>query len=243
MFELMLRPHDAERRPWMIAAVSFLFSFSAYVISLYLFPENFGIASVFMTSMFLLPLFHLLLIREEKMEEHKKDELGIVLELFWLMFLGVTINYALLPVVGFPAPSEQAREISAVTGHLTIPEIGQKIITNNLKVLFITYMFSLFFGATSIFILVWNASIVGTWLATIFVPKQGFLAGVFTGLLSISLHGLPEITAYFLAAIAGGLLSVAVKRRKTEEMAVHSLVLFGISLVLILIAGIIEAYA
>ena len=239
----MLRPHDAERRPWMIAAVSFLFSFSAYVISLYLFPENFGIASVFMTSMFLLPLFHLLLIREEKMEEHKKDELGIVLELFWLMFLGVTINYALLPVVGFPAPYAQSKQISAVTGHLTIPEIGQKIITNNLKVLFITYMFSLFFGATSIFILVWNASIVGTWLATIFVPKQGFLAGLLTGLLSISLHGLPEITAYFLAAIAGGLLSVAVKRRKTEEMAVHSLVLFGISLVLILIAGIIEAYA
>ena len=240
MFEFMLRPHDAERKPWMIAVVSFMFSFSAYILSLYLFPKDFGIASVFLTSMFLLPLFHLILVREEKMEEKGKDELRLVLEIFWLMFVGVMANYTLLPAIGFPVPAEQSEEIASITGYLTLSEIGQKIISNNLKVLFITYMFSLFFGATSIFILVWNASIVGVWLYRAF-SSNGFM-GIVSGLSGIALHGSLEISAYFLAAIAGGLLSVAVRRKKMDEIAHHSLLLFGVSLVLIVVAGILEAY-
>ncbi len=240
MFELMLRPYDAERRPWMIAVVSFLFSFSAYVISLYLFRSSHGIASVFLTSLFLLPLFHLILVREERMEEKGKDETGLVLEIFWMMFLGVMFNYLFVSAVGFPQPQEQVNEINSITGYVTVSDIGEKIIRNNLKVLLITYTFSLFFGATSIFILVWNASIVGTWLYLAF-SKSG-MTGILSGLAGIALHGIPEISAYFLAAIAGGMLSVAVKRRKTDEIAHHSLLLFGISLVLIIVAGILEAY-
>jgi len=66
------------------------------------------------------------------------------------------------------------------------------------------------------------------------------------GLGSIALHGVPEIAAYFVAALAGGMLSVAIIREKFkghfEKIFIDSIAFLALAEVLIIVAAFLEAY-
>ena len=70
--------------------------------------------------------------------------------------------------------------------------------------------FSLLFGAGAIFILVWNASVIA---AAIGIFAQGSLSQLPVAILRYMVHGVPEIAAYFIGALGGGIISVAVIRK------------------------------
>ena len=85
---------------------------------------------------------------------------------------------------------------------------------NNLKVMLFCLFFSLFFGAGAIFILTWNASVIGAAMGTFATEKLGIFG---THLITFPLslmrymtHGVFEILAYFMAGLAGGIISVAI---------------------------------
>lgn len=116
------------------------------------------------------------------------------------------------------------------------------IFFNNLEILMLAIIFSFLYGAGAIFLIGWNASIIGVLIA------QNILAANHFGFLGLLPHGIPELVAYFSAAIAGGLLSVAVVKRKIKKYAFKQImeevmifILLGV--VSLIVGAIIETYS
>jgi hypothetical protein len=116
------------------------------------------------------------------------------------------------------------------------------IFSNNLSVLFLAVLFSFIYSAgAAIFLLGWNASVVGVSIG------QSFLQAEFFRFLGLLPHGIPELMGYFLGAISGGLISVALSKRKYythefERIAMDSFILLLLAGFSLLIGGVIEAY-
>jgi len=118
------------------------------------------------------------------------------------------------------------------------------IIGNNFGVMIFTLIFSLIFGAGAIFVLAWNASVIS---AAIGIFTEYKLTEIPLGILRYMIHGFPEIAAYFITALAGGILGVGVVRhgignKKFTKVLLNVLVLMGIGVIVLLIAAVIEVY-
>lgn len=118
------------------------------------------------------------------------------------------------------------------------------IFANNIYVLIFTIIFSLAFGAGAIFILVWNASVIGAAMG-IFAQKS--LIALPMSLVRYMFHGIPEISAYFVGALAGGIVSVAVIRKDLRgerlwTILQDALLLIILAIVILIIATLIEVY-
>lgn len=118
------------------------------------------------------------------------------------------------------------------------------IIENNVSVMIFTLIFSLIFGAGAIFILVWNASVIS---AAIGIFARYNVADIPLGIARYSIHGLPEIAAYFITALAGGIFGVGLirhglKDEKFLKVVENVIVLIFISLVILIIAALLEVY-
>jgi len=85
------------------------------------------------------------------------------------------------------------------------------IFNNNFGVLLFILILSIFYGAGAIFIIAWNASIIGVFFGEMFLVGQhvrgfGFLQGMLIG------HGPPELLSYVFAALAGAIFSAAISK-------------------------------
>ena len=107
-----------------------------------------------------------------------------------------------------------------------------------------TLIFSLIFGAGAIFVLAWNASVIAAAI------------GIFTGydwkeipigIARYMIHGFPEIAAYFVTALAGGIFGVGVIRNGIKSKVFlrileNTVMLLFIALIFLIIAAVIEVY-
>ncbi|MEM4257369.1 MAG: stage II sporulation protein M [Candidatus Diapherotrites archaeon] len=105
------------------------------------------------------------------------------------------------------------------------------IFKNNMWVMVMALIFSLVWGAGALFLLGWNASVIGLFIATE-INSHSFEAGVARAI-SYLPHGIPEITAYFLAAIAGGIISAAISKSRFKPHEVRTIILDAGLLVLL----------
>ena len=118
------------------------------------------------------------------------------------------------------------------------------IVGNNFGVMIFTLLFSLIFGAGAIFILAWNASVIS---AAIGIFTKYNLQEVPFGILRYMIHGFPEIAAYFITALAGGIFGFGVARHKVGDekflrVLGNVLVLVTIALIILMIAALMEVY-
>ena len=118
------------------------------------------------------------------------------------------------------------------------------IIGNNFGVMIFTLIFSLIFGAGAIFVLAWNASVIS---AAIGIFTRYNISEIPVGLLRYMIHGFPEIAAYFITALAGGIFGVGVMRhgianKKFVHIALNVIILIASALVILIIAAFIEVY-
>jgi len=130
------------------------------------------------------------------------------------------------------------------TGFLTSKEKLVAIFTNNIYVLIFTLIFSLIFGAGAIFILAWNASVIA---AAIGIFSKSGLSSLPFGILRFMVHGIFEIAAYFIGALAGGIISIAIIRHdiKSEKfwtILQDSLNLIILAVIVLVIAALIEVF-
>ncbi|MBS3140110.1 stage II sporulation protein M [Candidatus Woesearchaeota archaeon] len=199
------------------------------------------------------------------LKEHTK-----VLIFLMFLFLGITVAlmfaYLILPqsVTNIIFDLQRTAIInvnssiqSSVTGGVTKLELLGKIMFNNIKVLFFCLLFSLLYGAGAIFILTWNASVIATAIGAL-VKTEIAKASSVIGFTSISsyfgittfsffrymIHGFFEIAAYFIAGLAGGIISIALIKHNLKErrVLVDSLDLILISLAMLLVAALIEVF-
>jgi len=134
--------------------------------------------------------------------------------------------------------------ISKTTAFLTAKGKIVNIFANNIYVLIFTLIFSLVFGAGAIFILAWNASVIA---AAIGIFSKSSLINLPIGLFRYMIHGVPEIGAYFIAALAGGIISVAVIKHdvRSEKFWVilqDSLNLIILAVFVLFFAALIEVF-
>lgn len=118
------------------------------------------------------------------------------------------------------------------------------IVGNNFGVMILTLIFSLIFGAGAIFVLAWNASVISAAIGVFTGYRLGELP---LGLVRYMIHGFPEIAAYFITALAGGMFGIGVIRhgignKKFMKVLAHIGILLGIAIGVLLVAALIEVY-
>jgi len=137
--------------------------------------------------------------------------------------------------------------------------ILSKIIFNNVIVMIVAFFLSFAYGFGALIVITFNASVIGAAIGDFIRTRLALGSGI--GLISISgymsaissgygrylLHGIPEITAYIISAIAGGILSHAICRFSirhaiTRMIMKHSAIMFGMAFLVVLVSGIIEVF-
>ncbi|MFH0835848.1 MAG: stage II sporulation protein M [Candidatus Micrarchaeota archaeon] len=128
----------------------------------------------------------------------------------------------------------------------------ETIFLNNLKVLGLILVFSLLYGAGAVFIIIWNASIIGVFLGSIakeqlIIGAQGAaITGLSVGAAGLIPHGFFELLAYLTAALAGGILSSSIVRKQFgkplfKQISYDSVKLIGWSIVFLAAGALIES--
>jgi uncharacterized membrane protein SpoIIM required for sporulation len=172
---------------------------------------------------------------------------------FWYLVLpeesaGQNFNFQIKTFCAINSPSSYGNCIEQyaipATGAATSSNFFLQIFSNNVYVLIFTILFSLVLGAGAIFILVWNASVIA---AAIGIFAKGNLSQLPLGLLRYMVHGIPEIGAYFVGALAGGIVSVAIIRKDlhgegTWKILQDSLIMVIIAIIILVIAALMEVY-
>lgn len=128
------------------------------------------------------------------------------------------------------------------------------IFMNNLFVLLPMLFFSLAYGAGAVFLLGWNASVLGVLIGKDLVQYAASHGGVAAlGIaanraLGLVPHGMFEALGYFCGAIAGGIIGVAISKKRHVKGEMNLIVKDVVVMVLyalglLAIGGLIEAYA
>ena len=175
----------------------------------------------------------------EKVKEYNKTYLSAL----------INFNFQIKTFCAINNPSHfdycvEQHGIPVGTGQATGSDAVLGIFANNIYVLIFTILFSLAFGAGAMFILVWNASVIA---AAIGIFAKGSLSQLPLGLARYMIHGVPEIAAYFVGALAGGIISVAVIRKdlqgeSTWAILQDSLLMIIISIFILVVAALMEVY-
>ncbi len=278
VLESLITPFKAEQRPSKLLLLGASFGSIAIFLSLWIFKSQASLIMVFLTSMAALPLIYNTIKMEEEKDLEGMEEKWLLKEhskalmSFVFLFIGATIAFSFWYVLLssdtvstlFQAQSATINAInSRVTGHLSFSaniSFFSKIFLNNVKVLIFCILFSFVYGSGAIFILMWNASVIGTAIGN-FIRSElasaaqliGFdkIAHYFQvismGLFRYSIHGIPEILAYFVGGLAGGIIGIAVIKHdfgtsKFEHILLDSADLLLLSLGILFIAALLEVF-
>ncbi len=232
-----------------------------------------GMMVVLFCIMFSLPYMYFIIKREEREDEEVEGLLGIwrvhkdaIYSLMWL-FLGFIIAFSFWYIIlqdsnllnfqiqtycqiNSPNGVEDCvsqysfENLNSLTGAATKPMRFLSILENNVYVMIFTLIFSLIFGAGAIFILVWNASVIS---AAIGIFTKYSVRELPLGLARYMIHGFPEIAAYFITALAGGIFGVGIirhgwKDKRTLRVVENTVILLFIAIIILILAGVIEVY-
>ncbi len=136
--------------------------------------------------------------------------------------------------------------MTGATGFITADSFFINIVTNNLSLLGATFALSFLISGGMVFVLVWNASILGVLIGA----TSDHLLEVPVRTAPYLVHGSIEVTAYILAGLAGTLLAIDTETLMTSgKDDIHNYirpardvtVLLSLAFLLIIIAGLIEA--
>ena len=235
--------------------------------------EYLGLIVVTFCVMFSLPFMYYMIKREEKEDEEVEGFLSVwrvhhdaIYSFIWL-FLGFIIAFSFWYMILensnlFNAQIGTYCMINSpgnIEGCITRYSFNEKTITssattnsirflsileNNVYVMIFTLIFSLIFGAGAIFVLAWNASVIA---AAIGIFTNYKISEIPLGISRYMIHGFPEISAYFITALAGGIFGIGVIRnrkngKKFLRIIENTIILLFISVIILIIAAALEIY-
>ena len=235
VIESFISPFKAEKKPFRLLLFGIIYASLGLLLGFWIFEQHAGLVMVFFTSFAALPLFYHTMKYEEKkvtyisqekrlLEEHSK-----ALMFFMMIFFGMVIAYSFWYLVLPSALSNSVFSIQTqtianlnreVTGSISQTTLFSRIFLNNIKVMIFCLLFSFLYGSGAIFILTWNASVISAAIGS-FIKTHLAILGANSGgiayfyVISLSffryfIHGIPEILAYFIGGLAGGILSASI---------------------------------
>jgi len=279
MLESLINPKRAEKGPWKMFFIGFLYALLSLLLVHFLFKSDTilakfsGLMVVLFCVMFSIPFMYFIFRHEEMEDEETEGFLGVwkmhkdaIYAFLWL-FLGFivafSVGYAVLQDpnllnaqietycnINNPGAVENCIAQYSFTSQVVSTNALNKgarffsIIENNFGVMIFTLIFSLIFGAGAIFVLAWNASVIS---AAIGIFTSYKISEIPLGLVRYMIHGFPEIAAYFITALAGGILGVGVIRhgignKKFVKVVLNVIALILIASIILVGAAVIEVY-
>ncbi|MFB6209216.1 MAG: stage II sporulation protein M [Candidatus Nanohaloarchaea archaeon] len=222
-----------------------------YIAATVAFPSDVSILAVVFASIPLLyPLTRTFLEDEREDGRPHFEEIRI----YGSLFLGEVAAFFLLAILVSPENlsiqvSQYAAQLESlgvstiggssiqavVTGSAASPSAFLSVLINNLLVFGIILVVSAVISSSGAFILVWNASVLGTFM--------GFLAKKLSAAHSVVYipHATLEMLGFIVAGVSGSLISAAVYRKHFErDTWIDYLKLVSLGLGLILLAAVIE---
>jgi uncharacterized membrane protein SpoIIM required for sporulation len=271
VLENLINPEKAESKPSLMVILGFFYTTLAMLLSYFIFKSYSSLFMIFLATIAAIPIIYRLIKMEEQKDVTDMEEKILLkehyraLSSFMYLFLGATLAFALWYVVLPSNTTINGRTTSYAIDNATGNAVNSfgvftRIFFNNIKVLLFCILFSFLYGAGSLFILIWNASIVGTAIgnfvrtniATLATQIGGASLGSYFSVVSIGLfkyviHGFPEILAYFIAALAGGIISIAIinhdfATRKFEHILLDSADLLMLSIFVLFVAALLEVF-
>ena len=253
VLDRLIDAKEALKDPFKTFILGFLVSCISLFISYTMFSQTLGLYTTIIITLASLPFMNRLLRYEEKQDESIMESstffqrYGDIILAYIAFFCGMTlamsISFVILPQsISERIFHEQITQINIIRGNF---EFGTKFTTifmNNVSVTILSFLFSFLFGCGAIFILGWNASVLASAIGLI-ARNQGGIKGLPSAVVMFLPHGSFEITAYLIGAIAGGLVSAAVTRKKSYkfwEIMQDSGKLLLISFLFLIIGALIE---
>lgn len=249
-----------------------LYSSIAVCLSFWFFRDQPSLVMVFFTVLATIPLMYTTIKHEEREAEREISEKklfkshGRALKLYFALFMGIVVAlslwYTFLPADWSHSLFQtQLDTISKINGNVVFgADVFWSIVANNMQVMILCLFFSFFYGAGAIFILAWNGSVIagaaGTFIRnelslaaqSIGWQKVALYFGAFSiGILKFMTHGFFEILAYFIAGLAGSIISIAVIRHELYERRMKRVVrdvagLVLVAIALVLVGSFVEVY-
>ena len=259
VLESLISPINAEKRPYEMFFIGFLYSSISIILSLWVFRSQSSMVMVLLTVLACMPLIHSTIKYEASKNETREifllREHTRALYFFIFLFLGMTASfsiwYVFLPEATittlYRSQLNTIAEINAkILGFSIRPEYFVPIFLNNTKVLLFCIFFSFFYGAGAIFILTWNATVISAAIGSfirkeiVLIADKLSLTGISSyfhifsvGILKYLTHGIVEILAYFIGGLAGGIISIAVIRHSEDPRKFKKAMYDSLSLFLI----------
>src|SRR3989339_611955 len=249
MFESIVNPKRMDKGPLKMLFIGLIYATLSLGIVKFAFSgdpvlsQYSGIIVVTFCVMFSLPFMYFLIKQEEEEDEVVEGFFKVwkmhsdAVYSFMFLFLGFVLAFSFwYIIIGdstlFNAQIETYCMINSpgnIEGCVEKYDFSQKITS---------------IGAGAIFILAWNASVIA---AAIGIFTNYSLSGIPMGIVRYMIHGFPEIAAYFITALAGGIFGVGAirngfKSQKFLRVVENSIILLFIAIIIIIIAGLIEVY-
>lgn len=255
VLERILSGKYNRKQPMMIFLLSLLISLISLFISYTVFKQNTGLFTVVIISLIMVPFMNSMIGYEEaETEETGQRETffkrhGDIILAYTAVFLGMVLAMSVVFVI-LPDDiveqvfDEQISEVKLIQGNFTFGNQMLDIIVNNTSVLMLSFLFSFLIGTGAVLIISWNASVLSAAIGLI-AKSFGGIRGIPIAVLTFIPHGSFEILAYFIGAIAGGLISAAVMRKKSNNfwyIIKDSGFMLILSFVFLIIGSIIETF-
>lgn len=258
VFEYFLGAKDVEGFPLLMFTAGVVYSVVSVPLALFFVPDGAAMLGVSLTTIAAVPLIlRIIDFEADLLELYPRSvasrETKIVVLFLWFFFgevLGFATVYTLMGPEQFQiAAALQLKDLGVVDSvrqSITGDAIGGSqvasiIFSNNLRVYLIGLVLSFIYGTGSVFILSWNASVVGALLAQQVRETGNVISGVLR-FLAILPHGIIEYSAYILGGVAGALLSLYIMQRDRSRKLLVDVLLLALSGILLLYIGaIVEA--
>ena len=269
--EELFKASWAEKRPAYSLFLGVFFTLLSFLTSFLLFrdtPNFIGISTILFIVILVVPTINKLFDIEEKIEV--KENLNFfrkhehIIDFFVYFFIGVFLVLFLIallkPNMVFSQQQLYSLKSTVISDGRRLPpppleardsEQIAKLFKNNLYVMGIAFVLSLFYGAGALFLITLNASIFASAIAGAVsgtFAKIGLVSGALYAVCNLGiifLHMIPEVSGYLLAAIAGGVLSHAFIREKIGSknfkiVLKDAFILLFISAIVLIIAAVTE---
>lgn len=277
MLETLINPKRVEKGPWKMFFIGLIYASLSLLLVHWFFASDSnlsqasGMLVVLFCIMFSFPFMYFIIKKEEKDDETAEGIFSVwqahkdAIYAFMWLFLGFVVAFSFWNIVlqdsnllnfqvqtycQINSPNdvsgcvEKYSSGSVITGNSTNGIRFLSIIENNVYVMIFTLVFSLIFGAGALFVLVWNASVIS---AAIGIFTKYTVSDIPLGIARYIIHGFPEITAYFITALAGGIFGIGLMRhgfkdKKFSKIVENVILLIFIALIILIIAAILEVY-
>ncbi len=228
----------------LLIVLAFLSTVIGFVAAKMLFPSQIDVLAVIFASIPLIyPLTRFLLDDEKENAPHSPE-----IAVYFSIFVGQVIAFTSISLY-FPDAFETQLDIIGAAGYAVEPTAAfTSILFNNMTVFAAIFLLSLIITSAGVFIVSWNASVMGAFFAHLIseLPTStALLVGtseVPTPLAFIP-HGTLEMLGFIVAGITGTLMSAAIYRKHFQKSTWKDLmVLLASGAILVILGAIIEAF-